>query len=156
MASSGKKPSSAFSFNHEIRVEVQIPKFEPLNSLKSLDCTRFAKGTHKIEVGFVSGGCCRKLVRAVVREGMVTRFEMESCKDGKPLTSDLKAIAKQVRRHLDARGASKWHPVPITQFVKQPIAQVPGAFRFCLPFGICIICGEFGCFVEDIFHGPLR
>jgi hypothetical protein len=155
MAKAGKHATPSFSFAHAIKIEVHIPKLEPLASLKSLDFDRLSKGSHKIEVGFISGGCCPKLVRAVVRNGMVTKLEVEPCKDARPLTPGMAAIAKEVRRQVLARGEGKWQPIPLAKFAAQPVVQIPGAWRWCW-FDVCIICGEFGCFVEDIFHGPLR
>lgn len=155
MAMTGKDRGKSFKFTYPAQVEVHRLKLEPLASLKSLDFTRLRKGSHKIEVGFVSGGCCRKLVRAAVRNGMVTALEVESCKAGRPLSPQLAAIAKAVQRRVRAR-RRKWQPVPIDEFVKQPqnVADDNGCFHFCW-FNICVYCCNGHCSLEDIYTGPL-
>ncbi len=155
MAKASSRATPSFTFTHEIKIEVHIPKLEPLASLKSLDFGRLSKGTHKIEVGFISGGCCPKLVQAVVKNGMVTKLELEPCKDAKRLTPEMAAIAKEVRRQVLARGKGKWQPVPLTKFADSPAGQLDETWRWCW-FNVCFICGPRGCFIEDIYHGPLR
>ena len=81
MAKSARSRPVGVSFTIPLKVEIRRPKFKPLASLAALDVKRFDKGSHKIEVGFVMGGCCPQLVRAVIRNGIVTGFEVEPCKE---------------------------------------------------------------------------
>ena len=68
-----KKSKALLKFKRTVEVEVRLPEFEPLASLKSLDYRRLEKGNHTVEIGFLSGGCCRKLVRAVVKNEQLSQ-----------------------------------------------------------------------------------
>src|SRR6476646_8345064 len=80
MAKTPKKPPVLAKFSVPMKVEIRQPEFEALASLAALDLKRLQEGNHKIEIGFIKGGCCRKLVRAVINDGMVTGCEVEPCK----------------------------------------------------------------------------
>lgn len=68
MKQHSKPRKASLTFKHSVPVEVRLPKFRPFNSFKSLDRNRLSKGTSTIEIGFLEGGCCQKLVRASVRK----------------------------------------------------------------------------------------
>src|SRR6476659_2399754 len=72
MAKSSRPAKPLATLTVPMKVEIRQPEFEPLSSLKALDMQRLSKGSHKVEVGFLKGGCCRNLVWAVIRDGMVT------------------------------------------------------------------------------------
>src|SRR3954468_6996896 len=81
MAKTSKPAPPLATFRVPMKVEIRQPEFERLASLSALDVKRLSKGNHKVEIGFLSGGCCRNLVRAVIRNGMVIGFETEACKE---------------------------------------------------------------------------
>jgi hypothetical protein len=142
------------TFKHTVDMQVYLPKFEPLNSLKFLDYRRYERGTHKVEVGFLLGGCCRKLVRAIVKKGMVTAFEVEACKESKPASPGMTAILEEARQQILAK-AGDWQPVPLTDFAKISAIDVfpsIGCFDVCEASAIfCYTC----CFGLNGFHCTL-
>ncbi|MGA7751650.1 MAG: hypothetical protein WCB05_02425 [Candidatus Sulfotelmatobacter sp.] len=126
---------SVLSFKYSVNVEVRLPEFEPLDSLKWLDYDRLQKGRHKVEIGFVVGGCCRRLVKTLIRDGMVTGLEVERCKQSRPASSGIATILKEARR-LMAQKYGKWKPIPVSR-----LAQISGIDIFV--DGHCIvICAE--------------
>jgi hypothetical protein len=150
MAKSARSRPAVASFTIPIKLEIRRPKFKPLASLANLDVKRLDKGRHKIEVGFVEGGCCPQLVRAVIRNGMVTGFEVEPCNGAskRPPPPELLALIKQARTRFQRR-SSGWKPVPVTEFVRTSprtldliIIIALGCFMICC-FGYCLMCCDF-------------
>lgn len=161
MAKSSKSPPILAAFKFATKVEVRQPEFEPLTSLSALDLGRLSKGNHKIEIGFVNG-CCRKLVRAVIKNGMVTGCEIEPCKDsGKPIPRELLALFAQAQKKINA--GKKWKPIPVRELVNstakmQSLIIIGGGCIFICFFNFCIMCCWYPtphCFVPDIYTGRL-
>lgn len=157
-----KKPTkSALKFDIRVKVEVTVPEFQPLASTRALDLKRLSKGNHKVEVGFLKGGCCPTMVRAVIRNGMVTALEVEQCKETKKASSDLSAVLKEARRRLQPRGG-KWQPVAVGEFMRDSarFIIIGGGCIFICIWGHCLLCcardGGFHCSTGDIATGPLN
>ena len=153
------------SFTAPVKVEIREPDFEPLTSLAALDLKRLSRGNHKIEIGFLKGGCCPHMVRAIVKNGMVTGCEVEPCDDhksAKPPPRELMALIETARRKMKAD--RKWEPIPVAELVSSTarmrdliIIIGGGCFFFCI-FGHCIMCCWYPrphCFIPDIIVGPL-
>jgi hypothetical protein len=160
--SSKKNQRVLASFKIPMNVEVRAPKFEPLESLSALDFDRLKKGNHRVEIGFVDGGCCRKLVRAVVKNGLVTGCEIEPCKDkGKAISPEMKSVLQQAQKKIG--GGKKWKPVPIQTLAKSTALMssliiIGGGCIFICVFGHCVMCCWWPiphCFIPDIYTGPL-
>jgi hypothetical protein len=155
-----KRSKALLKFKRTSEVEVRLPEFEPLASLKSLDYRRLEKGNHTIEIGFLTGGCCHKLVRAVVKNGMVTELEVEPCKESRPASPGLTATLKEAHRRL-AKQMGGWRPIPISEIsTVEPlrISWGSGCIQIC-EFGYCLTCcfwrWGIGCFTDPIYIGPL-
>lgn len=155
------KKSASVKFTHAVTVEARRPRFEPLGSLGSLDLEKLSKGSHKIEVGFFAGGCCSKLVRAVVKNGVVTGVEIEPCKDSKKPTKELAAILDAAAKALPGAG-KKWEPVPLRMFVGNAAGLIDingGCIQICI-FNHCLTCcfswDGWGCTTDIISIGPLE
>jgi hypothetical protein len=156
-----KRSKAVLKFKRTVEVEVRLPEFEPLASLKTLDYRRLEKGNHRIEIGFLSGGCCRKLVWAVVRNGMVTGIEVEPCKESQPASPELTAVLKEAHRRL-AKQMGGWRPIPISEIgtvAPLRISWGAGCVQVC-EFGYCLTCCAwrwgFRCFTDPIYIGPLN
>src|SRR4029078_6211498 len=103
MAKSSKKPRVLAQFSVPMKVEIRQPEFEPLGALRSLDVQRLSRGNHKVEIGFFKGGCCRNLVRAVIRNGLVIGCEVEPCKDSNTAAPPVVArVSAKARRRTPA------------------------------------------------------
>jgi hypothetical protein len=163
MAKSSKKPGVLAAFTVPMKVEIREPEFEPLTSLDALDLARLSKGNHKIEIGFVRGGYCRNLVRAVIKNGMVMGCEVEPCKDsGKPIPRKMLDLFARARKEIKA--GRKWQPIPVGDLVKSREKMLNliiiggGCILICI-WGWCIMCCWYPrphCFFPDIDTGPLR
>jgi hypothetical protein len=165
MAKTSKTARPLATFTVPMKVEIREPEFEPMKSLAALDVKRLSKGNHKVEVGFLKGGCCRNLVRAVIRNGMVTGFEAEACKEttrSAPPSPELVRVLQQARRKI-APGR-KWEPIPVAQLVRssasalQGLIIVGGGCIFICAWGHCIMCCWWPrphCFIPDVYTGPL-
>jgi hypothetical protein len=163
MPKSPKKPQVLATFTAPMKVEIRQPEFEPLASLRSLDAKRLSSGNHKVEIGFVKGGCCRNLVRAVIRNGLVIGCEMEPCEQtGRAAPAELLRVFAKARRKIAA--GRKWKPIPVSQLVKSNAAMmnlliiVGGGCIYICCFGYCIMCCSWPrlhCFIPDIYTGPL-
>jgi hypothetical protein len=149
------------TFKHMVDMQVYLPEFEPLDSLKFLDYSRYETGKHKVEVGFLLGGCCRKLVRAIVAKGMVTAFEVEPCKESKPASPSMTAVLKQASHGILAK-AGKWRPVPVADVAKVSAIELlanAGCFTVCEASAIfcytcCVDLYGFHCTLWTTFPGP--
>jgi hypothetical protein len=151
-------------FSVPMKVEVRKPEFEPLASLKSLDLKRLSKGNHKIEVGFLKGGCCRKLVRAIVRNGMVMGFEAEPCSETRTAAPSKQLMGIINKARSKVASGKKFKPVPLATLARSNSAMLAGLIIWgggCILiccFGHCIMCCWFPrphCFFPDIYTGPL-
>jgi hypothetical protein len=154
-----KQTNRSVTFAFRMKVEATIPEFVALTSNRSLDFKRLGKGNHKIEVGYYKGGCCPKVVRAVIRNGMVTGLDVEPCKETKKPSPEMNAIFKEADRRL--RSGGKWQPVPIKDFVKDAarfITTGGGCIMICV-WGYCLLCcyrdGRIHCSDGGIATGPL-
>ena len=163
MAKSSKKHPVLATFTVPTKVEIRRPEFERLTSLDALDVGRLGKGSHKLEIGFIRGGPCRHLVRAVIRNGMVNGFEIEPCEDsGQAPPPELLAVVKKARAQIGA-AAGKWQPIPVDQLLRSSARQLEliiiiggGCFFICI-WGHCLMCcwSPPRCYVPDIIRGPL-
>jgi hypothetical protein len=128
-------------FDFPVRFRVLEPEFRPLASLKNLDMKRLRTGNHVIELGFLHGGCCPKLVRATVRKGYVTGLDVEPCEGTAPSKSkETRRLFERARRHLKAPG--KWKPVAIDRYLPMVMARKPTAGTGA---GCFYICSEHYC-----------
>jgi hypothetical protein len=165
MAKSPKKSRVLAELSVPMKVEIREPDFEPLDSLAALDLKRLQKGNHKIEIGFIKGGCCRKLVRAVIKDGMVTGCEVEPCKEmvkaGKT-PPKLLAVLDEARKKIG--DGKKWKPIPVSELVssnarmRDLIIIIGGGCIFICIFEFCFLCcwkPTPHCFISDIIVGPL-
>src|SRR5262249_54533999 len=165
MPKSPKKTRVLAEFAAPMRVQIRQPEFEPLSSLGALDLKRLSRGNHKIEIGFVKGGCCRNLVRAVIRNGLVTGCEIEPCKETRkaaPPPPQLRKLLAEARKKI-ARGR-KWKPIPVSQLVRSNARMIDliiiwgGGCIFICIWGHCIMCCWWPtphCFIPDIITGSL-
>ena len=164
MAKSPKKSATLATFTVPMKVEVRAPEFEPLSSLAALDVDRLRRGKHKVEIGFLKGGCCRRLVRAVVEHGLVIGCEVEPCKEtsDQPPPPELRAVLAKARKKVLA--GRTWKPLPVAQLVGSSARMldlliiVGGGCIFICIFNHCIMCCWWPrphCFVPVISTGPL-
>jgi hypothetical protein len=144
------------TFKYPIDVKVIRPEFEPFSTFNTVDISRLSKGTHKVEIGFLKGGGCPKLVRAVVSKGMVTAIEVESCEDTKEVPSkEVQGLFAKALKHVKA--PAKWKPVPVAEFFNNAemlrivIGTGAGCFYICILYW-CLFCcwwnWPFFCWIE--------
>jgi len=150
-----KKPILAFDYS--FKVEVYEPDFEPLSSVNSLDVKKLATTDQKIEIGYMKGGCCRQLVYAVIKNGMVIGIETEKCEAPKEsIPEEVKTLFSDVVKKLKLPGP--WKPVPVEEFVamvndgRYPIRTGGGTncIWICV-WNTCFVCcnDPFDCFFMD-------
>ncbi|HEX4159620.1 MAG TPA: hypothetical protein VHY79_14215 [Rhizomicrobium sp.] len=163
MTRSPKKQRVLASFEVPVKVEVREPQFETLKTLAALDVERLSKGNHKIEIGFIKGGCCPFLMRAIVRNGMVTGAEVEPCEkhQAEAPPRDLLAVLEKVRKRVAA--GRKWRPVPVDDLLRSRalIGQLMMEGCLCFPiyiFGHSLFCCLVPpwCWKSPIYTGPLN
>lgn len=145
--SSAPKPKEvSLKLNLPATVTVRPGEFHYLKTLESLDQTKLCKGKHTIEVGYLQAPCCKKLVKAVVREGMITKFEVEPCKGGVLPSAELRKLMTVALKKYRT-GVAPPRPIPIARFIAQEI-EVGGLFPciwiIVLPehgfvFGCCLV-----------------
>jgi hypothetical protein len=155
------KRQPGVKFVHKVEVEARVPEFEALGSLKSLDLAKLSKGTHTIEAGSFRGGCCPKMVRARIKDGIVTGIEVEACKETTKPSKELVALFDTAARKLRIAEPGKWHPVPVKTFLAQAqgLIVIHGhCIQVCV-WGHCLTCcyrdGKIGCTTDPIYIGPL-
>ncbi len=131
---------------HTLRVERVRPTFTPLASLARLDFERLARvAKTEIEVGYLSAGHCRQMVRAEVKKGIVTSIQLDPCDHQsaqQPSRELLQLVRKAQRAVLTRARPRAYRPMPIVRFVPQAARftiDVIVCFRICF-LGICITC----------------
>lgn len=138
------KPKPVATFDTPITVEVFIPEFIPFTTLSALSPQLLAKGKHRIEIGTIQGGCCRKLVYAVIQKGMVISIEASPCAESKRKPSkETVALFKIARSKVKDLG--QWHPIPVTDLADQAISRPDrfGTGAGCVYFchgDYCVFC----------------
>lgn len=171
-----RKPASALpksakvlaTFKYPMEVEIRESEFKPLASITLLDLSRLSKGTHKIEVGFATGGCCQKAVFAIIKKGMVTDIEFEMCEESDtPVTKELLTLIQTARRKMGMRTPAKWVAIPVTEFFESPaqmsriiISARNWCIQICITIGTtmtCYFCCAWPprCGSDTIYTGPL-
>jgi hypothetical protein len=144
------KPKPIATFETATKVEVFVPEFIPFSSLKALNPDALAKGKHRIEIGTIQGGCCRKLVYAVIQKGMVTAIEASPCAESEKMPSkETVALFKKARSKVKDWGV--WHPMPVTELAAQAISRPD---RFGTGAGCVYICH--GNYCLFCCYDPLR
>lgn len=141
MPKTSRQQRAAKVFDYPVRVEVFIPALQPFAALDLLDISRLGTKTRKIEVGFVDGECCKNIVCATVRKGLVTELEVLPCEDT-PAPRELLPLLIEARRQVMPDGQLKFQPVSWTDFIKAP-AQIFAARMYCVLLcipGYCIRC----------------
>jgi hypothetical protein len=133
------------SFDHKIRVDVELAPFKVLESVRYLDVARLARAASAtIELGFFETDCCHRTVRAVVRKGMVTELLLEPCDDKKMQrpSPELLRLFELARRHLPKRRRSGHGPLPLPEFldhVAEVTVETITCIRICI-LGFCFVC----------------
>src|SRR5512139_3865239 len=104
-----------------VPVQVGTPDIEIFDLGKTVDRAALAKGSHRLIIGRVSGGCCASLVRARIRDGQVVGIEVERCKKSMP-------VDRNLRRHCSRRKLSRptrraEPAIPVEQFWKPAVMR---------------------------------
>jgi hypothetical protein len=144
MARSSKQPSRSLTLNQEVKFEITPAPFKTFASTRHLDANSLKHAAHeRIEVGYFESGCCRRLVHAVVKRGMVTKLELEPCSDGVRPTPEMSQLMQTAASKLGLRPSnSKQLPVPVQKLLTEAEAlliHVWGCFEIC-GFGYCVLC----------------
>jgi hypothetical protein len=144
MARTANRAARSIRLKQKIAVEVREAPFKTFESIRHLDVARLSRAAHgRFEVGQFEAGCCRRIVHAVVRKGMVTKLEVEPCKRAVRMTPDMKKMIHAARKAFAARRAgSKRLPVAVNTFLAGAhgfTIDVSFCFMICV-FGWCLIC----------------
>ncbi len=147
MAKPRKAAEPTFTLKYTTQVNVAIPKFQLLSSVKYLDAETLSHASKvKIEVGFFKTPCCERQVRAVIEGGMVTSLELEPCSELTPASADLLAFVSAALKRARRSASRKWKPIPIRQFLARP-EQINEIETNCIEFtifGRTIFCCQTG------------
>jgi hypothetical protein len=134
--------NETIKLKHEIEVEVHPVKFHWFDAIRHLDLNHYAQvPATTIEIGYHETDCCRRMFSAVVEKGMVTKVEIEPCKDdNKELAADLakKLNIAEIREKLP-KPAELSLPMPLTRFTEDLAIEWWTCFRIC-GFGYCLFC----------------
>jgi hypothetical protein len=136
-----------------VNVEVIQPAFEPLASAKVLDLAKLSQGNHRIEVGWLKGGCCPKLVYALISKGMIQNLEVEPCEEAEvAVPEEIVAVFAEARKRI--KDPTDWKPIPVQDIAMiwdgYPTRWGTGAccFYLCV-WHYCLFCCASGvCWIE--------
>jgi hypothetical protein len=163
-----KKAKVLATFKHPMQIEVREAKFEPLESASLLDHARLRRGNHRVEIGFAEGGCCKRAVTAIVKNGMVTDIEIADCEGSKkPPSKEMLGVIQAARKQIGMPAPAAWKPVPVERFFDT--ADRPGdiviswgnwCVQICITWGgsmRCYYCCAWPphCGSDTIATGPL-
>src|ERR1051325_1089740 len=103
MPVSRTRPPRPLVLHHKVPIEVTPLPFQPLEAIQHLDLDALARAkSARIEVGHFETDCCHRVVHAVIRDGKLTTFEVEPCKEPVPMTPEWKSILRDAHRALRA------------------------------------------------------
>jgi hypothetical protein len=144
MARSRTRSPRTLVLQQSVPIEVTPLPFKPLAAIHHLDLEALSRAkSARIEVGSYDTGCCRRAVHAVVRKGMVTRFEVEPCKAPVKLTPEWKAVLRNVHKAVRAgSGKRQTFPIPAQQ-LPDAVARIKYSIWVCIKiccFGYCLTC----------------
>lgn len=140
-----KKTRPVIKFKHPVDVEVYKSGFELFESVRQLDIAKLARSARaEIEVGYIKTDSCRRIVRAVIRKGMVTALKIDSSDDKRaPSSPELTRLLNEVQRK--APGIPERPPrlpVSVATFMADPggfASETIYCWSICL-YGHCLIC----------------
>jgi hypothetical protein len=146
MARSAKSSRPVATFTHSLKFEVHRSKFMALDSARHLDLDKLGRvASSEIELGYLEGGCCQRLVSAILRKGMVTKLELSPCADRPPMkiSADLAGLLKTAGHRVrpKARRGPRL-PLPIRDFMSN-LQTVAEETIYCIHLcflGHCIWC----------------
>jgi hypothetical protein len=145
MARSRNRSPRTLVLRRSVPIEITPLPFKPLEAVRNLDLDALARAkSARIEVGHYETGCCRRAVHAVIRKGMVTSFEVESCKDPARLNPEWQRIVNAAGKALRARsGRGEKFPLPVSD-LPDAVARIIRwsvwvCFKICC-FGYCLTC----------------
>ena len=133
---------------HRFRIERVRPIFTPLASLSQLDFGKLSRTARiELELGYLSAGRCRQMVRATVKKGMVTRLDIDSCTDktAQRAPRELQQLVRKAHRVVARRlGPQTPLPIPIERFLPSAariLIETITCYKICLygPWA-CIYC----------------
>jgi hypothetical protein len=133
------------TITHKMRIEKVRPTFTPLASISQLDLKKVAaKSKTDIELGYLSSGLCRQMVRASVKKGIVTGIRLEPCTSKKTQrpSPEILQLVRKAQRAVGRTGPSTPLPIAIDRFLPQAariIIETITCFRICV-FYWCIYC----------------
>ncbi len=159
MAKVATRRSSLGTITYPMRIERVRPTFTRLASVAQLlDREKLARAAGlRIEIGYLSTGQCRQLVRATVRRGMVTGFDIEprgrhghgynigQCKTATTRRAPRRIVqlVRRAERAAIRRGGGRApRPMPVNRFLAQAaqiVIETVTCFRICF-LGWCIYC----------------
>lgn len=173
MARIASRSRPVASFTHPAKVDVYLPTFELLKSVRHLDVDKLARSASAdFEVGYFKTRCCRYLTRAVVRRGMVIKLVSEPGPDNCQMKVShefgnlLNLARRRAMRTLGRR--SPRLPMPVRAFMRDPTAAVTmddptiWCFKICI-HGYCLECclfkfpgdrGTWGCGISRELGSP--
>ena len=134
VAKSKKSSAATFKLRYSANITIRIPEIQLLPSLRYLDVEALSRASKaRIDVGYFQAPCCKRAVSAVIENGKVVRLEVAPCSDPAAVSADAAAfVAAALKRAR--RGAGKWKPVPVKQFLAEVPQQV--AETNCIEFTI--------------------
>ena len=166
MATTRSRGRSLGTVAHTVRIERIPVKFTAFASLAHLDVAKIRRAAKtSVDLGYVSAGQCRQLVRATVRKGTVTRIEVEPCEQpsAKRASPELVRLVRKARAVALRRARPRpYRPRPIADVARHAsriIIETITCFRICLgPF--CIYCctkplGGLVCGAEVVVLPPI-
>jgi len=139
-----EEKSPILTFKHPLTVEVYEPDFEALSSLQFLDVERLATGKHSVEIGYMTGGCCRELVHAIVEDGMVVGIKAEGCEDAieEEVPEEISELFSITVEKLEL---PSFQPVPVAEFMakakEDDSAPTSQCYWICV-WRWCLFCCE--------------
>ena len=144
MNRSQKQPARTLVIPQQVPIEVTPLPFRPLDSVSHLDLESLARARNaRIELGSYDGGCCRRMLHAVVRQGKVTKFELDPCTEVQRVTPEMARVLADIHRAVASRGEpGPKFPFPVHE-LPEAVARIKYSVWVCVKiccFGYCLTC----------------
>jgi hypothetical protein len=142
-----KKRTGSIIFKHPVEIRARQLPIKYFTSVQNLDVHKLSRAKRaEIELGLVKTSCCEQIVRAIVRNGMVTEVRVDPCSSKKSgrVSSEVKGMLDAARKKFGGtRQPPLRFPIPVSKMLAEdslpPGLTVITCFQMCF-LSWCIDC----------------
>jgi hypothetical protein len=113
------KQARSLKLRQTVEFEFVPAAFVPFQSLRTLDVGKLETARHAVvEFGQFESNSCKRIVRAVIKDGQVTEVKLDACGDakGRLTTGFARLLARAHSKQKRSRTPAPRLPMPVASF----------------------------------------